>query len=230
MLLNQEGIRYYTLPEQGTLQTIPLSLLTKLGYSTTKLEEYINSPTLDIDDPAMVYFEGTSNKMMIPVMDLTSLPAAKAWKRAFDQVKIIAYLESSQYPFTDNHIMIAIFAIDGDNLIKITTPYGRLSHDLFGNVMTMVQSLFVYSVQEGINDMIVSSQHFDRTYTSLASQHGIISTPIIKNLTHYYLSLLWQYDDQPQQFIKLMISTLLQRDVVLQRQLEYALSELQVFL
>lgn len=45
-LLRQEGIRYYTLPDIGTLQTAPLSLLKDLGYSTKNLEEYIKSDDL----------------------------------------------------------------------------------------------------------------------------------------------------------------------------------------
>lgn len=228
-LLRQEGIRYYTLPGKGTLQTIPLSLLKDLGYSIQNLENYIDSDDITLISSDSFFFEGFANKDIIPLLNLTHTEGAKKWKRRFDAVKIVAYVESNNYPFVDGNVMIAIFAKKGDNLIKITTPYGQLQHELLQNIMTMTQGMFVYSVQEDIKDSIILSKYYDTIYATIAKDNNISQSTVIKNLVHYYLSALWQYDEQPAEFAK-MLPWLLEKDLAFQMKLQSALADLEAFL
>ena len=73
----------------------------------------------------------------------------------FDDVKIIAYAETSTYPFIDGNVMIAIYALDDGHIIKITTPYGKLRYELLETVMNMTQQLFVYSIHENMRESIL---------------------------------------------------------------------------
>lgn len=125
--------------------------------------------------------------------------------------------------------MIAILAKKGDNLIKITTPYGQLHHELLQNVMVMVQQMFEYSIHEDLKDSLLLSKYYDDVYTTFARENGINQNSIIKNLVHYYLSALWQYDEQPTEFAK-MIPSLIEKDILFQIKLQSALADLEAFL
>ena len=229
-LLYQEGIRYYTLPEVGTLQTIPLSLLKDLGYSTTNLEKYMQSSEIEFTSSSdQFFFEGSSNKEIIPLLNLTPKEKNNIWNRKFDQVKIVAYVETTEYPFVDGNVMVAIFAKKWDHFIKITTPYGKLHHDLLSNVMKMTQKLFVYSIHENLRDSVLLSNYYDSAYMSVTTTEWITSTPILKNLVHYYLSALWQYDEQPEEFVK-MLPGAIDKDLNFQIKIQSALEDLEAFL
>lgn len=229
VLLRQEGIRYYTLPDIGTLQTAPLSLLKDLGYSTKNLEEYIKSDDLQWSQSDMFFLEGASNKEIVPLMNLTDTAAAKEWKREFDDVKIIAYAETSTYPFIDGNVMIAIYALDDGHIIKITTPYGKLRYELLETVMNMTQQLFVYSIHENMRESILLWKHYDTAYEKISDEHGYPQDNVMKNLVHYYLSALWQYDEQPQEFAK-MIPSFVDKDLSFHLKVQSSLEALEAFL
>lgn len=229
-LLNQEWIRYYTIPEVGTLQTIPLSLLKDLGYSTTNIEHYMQSDDIELTSSSdQFFFEWSSNKEIIPLLNLTPQEKNNPWNRKFDQLKIVAYTETINYPFVDGNIMIAIFAKKGDHLIKITTPYGKLYHEMLSTVMNMTQELFVHSIHENLRDSILLSQYYDLSYDKVLQDQGLIQDRVTKNLVHYYLSQLRQYDEQPQEFVK-MIPWLINKDMLFYLKLQSTLEDLEAFL
>ena len=229
-LLNQEWIHYYTIPDVGTLQTAPIVLLQNLGYSRHNIENYITSEDLSFDSSTAFFFEWSSTTEIIPLINLTSTESAKKWKRKFDQVKIFAYAETSNYPFIDGDIMVAILAKKWDHFIKITTPYGKFHHDFLEKVMKITQSLFTYSIHEDKRDTIVLSTYYDNAYNKVVSELELSTADIMmKNIVHYYLWALWQYDDQPQKFAQ-MIWPLIDKDILFQLKLESALADLEVFL
>lgn len=228
-LLRQEGIRYYTLPGVGTLQTAPLSLLRDLGYVTNNLEQYIVSEDITLTSSDSFFLESFSNKEIIPILDLTHTEGAKVWKRKFDTVKIVAYLESSQYPFVDGAVMLAVFALKGDNVIKITIPYGEIQHDLLANVMAIVKEMFVASIDMEVRDEVLTAKYFDAVYADALAHLSLTDTKLLKNIVHYYLSALWQYDESPEEFAK-MIPSLIDKDLMLHIKLQSVLADLEAFL
>jgi hypothetical protein len=72
------------------------------------------------------FFEEIAPVDIVPLLDLTDTPLGHQWADKFDKVKVIAYVETTRYPFFDDNIMIAVLARKGDNYIKIVTPYGKI--------------------------------------------------------------------------------------------------------
>ena len=229
-LLNQEGIQYYTIPDIGTLQTTPISLLKDLWYSTQNIENYLQSNDLSFDSSSAFFFESSSSTEIVPLIDLTSTESAKIWKRKFDQVKIIAYAETSNYPFVNGDIMVAILARKWDHFVKITTPYGKFHNDILEKVMTITQAMFTYSIHEDKRDAILLSKYYNNSYDYILSSLELNDdNKMMKNIVHYYLSALWQYDDQPQKFVD-KVKNLVDKDILFQFRLESALADLEAFL
>lgn len=229
-LLNQEWIHYYTIPNVGTLQTAPISLLQDLWYSTKNIEQYLQSEELSFDSSSSFFFESSSSTEIIPLIDLTSTQSAKIWKRKFDQVKIIAYAETSTYPFVNGDIMVAVLARKWDHFVKITTPYGKFHNEILEKVMMITQAMFTYSIHEDKRDAILLSKYYNNAYDhTLASLELSNDNRMMKNIVHYYLSALWQYDDQPQKFVD-KIKNLINKDLLFQFRLESALADLETFL
>lgn len=134
-------------------------------------------------------------------MDLTDTELWRRWKSKFDTMKIIAYVEATNYPFFDDNIMIAILAKKDDNYIKITTPYQKIRYKNLSNITTLVRELFTHSVQDGIWDTIVSNSYFDRYYDTVIKDLWLEDNSIQKNKVRQYLTILWQNNEEPQGYI-----------------------------
>jgi hypothetical protein len=144
------------------------------------------------------FFEEHAPLDIIPLMDLTDTTLGRQWRNKFDAMKIIAYVETTNYPFFDDSIMIAILAKKDDNYIKITTPYQKIHYPAFANIMMLIKELFTRSVQDNIGDIIVSNSYFDNYYSTVLKDLGLDNNSIQKNKVRQYLTVLRQNDTEPQ--------------------------------
>ncbi len=206
-LLYQEAIRYYTLPDVWTLQTIHVPLANKLWYNFDGFEQYLNGDLLDIASESF-FFEWYARVDIVPLVDLTQSQIAKKWSRLFDKMKVFAYVETSQFPFFWDKVMIAVLAKQWDNYIKITTPYEKIRYSQLWNISLLVQSLFQYSVQDKIGQDIVSPQHFDTYYDRVLVEQWLDSTTSQKYKVMQYLTTLWEFDTYPQWYIDFVVEQL----------------------
>ncbi len=206
-LTYQEAIRYYTLPDVGTLQTVHIPLSDKLWYQYDGFENYLNGDLLDIASEDF-FFEWYAPVDIVPLVDLTSTLIAQKWEQMFDKMKVFAYVETSQFPFFGDKVMIAVLAKKWDNYIKITSPYGKIRYPELGNISLLVKSLFQNSVQDKIGENIVSPKYFDTYYDRVLTEQALENTTAQKYKVMQYLTSLWEFDMYPQGYIDFIVEQL----------------------
>ncbi len=230
-MLHQEWIRYYTLPGIGTMQVMPLSLIKSLWYKTSDIERYLKRDGIAYERASdQFFFDWITGDEIIPLLNLTSsLQHKKTWNRSFDQFKVVAYSTTNNYPFMNSDIMVSVFAKKWDNLIKITTPYGKYYHNTLDTVVSSVKKVFIYSIEKDLRESILAFSTFHSAYQQLMKDSPIAQDILTENLVHYYLSLLWKNDEQPEKFVRAMM-WLVTKDRVLLQELQSWLAQLEVFL
>ncbi len=206
-LLYQEAIKYYVLPDVGTLQTVHIPLANKLWYKLEGFESYLQGDLLDMESEQF-FFEEHTTVDIIPLMDLTDTKLWYKWKNEFDMIKIIAYVETTTYPFFGDTIMIAVLAKKWDNYIKITTPYQKLRYKELWNINILVKELFTRSLESDIKDAIVSNLHFDNYYYTVLKDLQIDDSALQKNKVRQYLTVLRQNNLEPQGYIDFFVQSL----------------------
>lgn len=207
VLLYQEAIKYYVLPDVGTLQTVHIPLANKLWYKLDGFESYLQGDLLDMQSEQFFFEEHTAMDI-VPLMDLTDTKLWRQWNDEFDMMKIIAYVETTDYPFFDDTIMIAILAKKWDNYIKITTPYQKFHYKELWNITALVKELFANSVDTSIKDAIVSNTYFDQYYYTAIKNLKIEDSSIQKNKVRQYLTVLRQNSMEPQWYIDFFVQSL----------------------
>ncbi len=206
-LLYQEAIKYYVLPDVGTLQTIHIPLANKLGYTLQWFEQYLQGDLLDMQSEQF-FFEEHASVDIVPLMDLTNTNLWRQWRNKFDMIKIIAYVETANYPFFDDNIMIAVLAKKDDNYIKITTPYQKIRYKDLGNINILVKELFTRSVEDDVKNVVVSNTYFDNYYYAAIKKLKIEDSSVQKNKVRQYLTILRQNDLEPQGYIDFFVQSL----------------------
>lgn len=213
-LLYQEAIKYYVLPDVGTLQTVYIPLANKLWYWLQWFESYLQGDLLDMQSEQFFFEEHTAVDI-VPLMDLTDTKLWRRRKDEFDAMKIIAYVETSNYPFFDDTIMIAILAKKWDNYIKITTPYQKLRYKELWNINALVKELFTRSVEDDVKDIVVSNTYFDTYYYTALKDLHIDDSSLQKNKVRQYLTVLRQNNLEPQWYIDFFVQSL-KKDTILE--------------
>ena len=224
----REAIKYYVLPEIGTLETVHIPLAKKLWYKLEWFESYLNGNLLDMKSDQFFFEEHTSVDI-IPLMNLTDSDLWEEREDEFDVMKIIAYVETTNYPFFDDNIMIAVLAKKWDNYIKITTPYQKIRYKPLWNISLLVKELFYRSVQNNINDAVVSNIYFDSYYYNILKDLKLEDSSIQKNKVRQYLTVLRQNDIEPQWYIDFVVQSL-KKDNSLKDLLEFHLEKLEPFI
>ena len=224
----REAIKYYVLPEIGTLETVHIPLAKKLWYKLEWFESYLNGNLLDMKSDQFFFEEHTSVDI-IPLMNLTDSDLWEEREDEFDVMKIIAYVETTNYPFFDDNIMIAVLAKKWDNYIKITTPYQKIRYKPLWNISLLVKELFYRSVQNNINDAVVSNIYFDSYYYNILRDLKLEDSSIQKNKVRQYLTVLRQNDIEPQWYIDFVVQSL-KKDNTLKDLLEFHLEKLEPFI
>jgi hypothetical protein len=123
-------------------------------------------------------------------------------------IKIIAYVETANYPFFDDNIMIAVLAKKDDNYIKITTPYQKIRYKDLGNINILVKELFTRSVEDDVKNVVVSNTYFDNYYYAAIKKLKIEDSSVQKNKVRQYLTILRQNDLEPQGYIDFFVQSL----------------------
>jgi hypothetical protein len=206
-LLYQEAIRYYVLPDIGTLETVHIPLAKRLWYGLSGFDSYLRGDLLDMGSEKF-FFEEYARANIIPLMDLSNSELWLKRKDKFDMMKIVAYVETTDYPFFDDKIIIAILAKKWDNYIKITTPYEKIRYPELWNIITIAKDLFYRSVEDGIKDKIVSNMNFDTYYYTSIQELVITDSLMQKNKVRQYLAVLRENDASPQWYVDFIAQSL----------------------
>lgn len=227
-LTYQEAINYYVVPNIGTLETVHIPLAQKLWYKLEWFESYLKWDILDMQSEQF-FFEEHTTVDIVPLMNLTDTKLWRRRKDEFDMMKIIAYVETTNYPFFDDTIMIAVLAKKWDNYIKITTPYQKIRYKELWNITTLVKELFYRSVEHNIGDAVVSNLYFDQYYYTALKELRLEDSSVQKNKVRQYLTVLRQNDVEPQWYIDFFVQSL-KKDTTFIELVESQLKPLDLFI
>lgn len=227
VVVQQEAIRYYTLPGIGTMQVVHKDLASELWYDLSGFEDYIRSTYLDVASEDIA-FEWYSSTIFVPLVHLTDLPEAETLRQYFDTVKIVAYVDVEEYPFLHGKMTIALFATKGDYYIKITSPYEQNALSTLDQALWIANELFKQSVQEHLGDGVLGYHHFFSAYMSYIQEHGIVDSMHQQSLVRLYLKALRDHNENPQWYID-FVANQLKRDSNLHTMLSAQLTKLSEF-
>lgn len=229
---SQQGIALYTLEGVWTLQVSSLSLLQDLWYNTSPLVDYISDGDnlyfswKEMDD---FFFDWSSQESIVPLY-IMKLDKRSKWSRKFDTVKAVVYTETTDFPFVSGDISLALFIQHKDLVVKITSRYGAVRYELLEDLMQATKNMFVYSVEERINENILDATHYQTVYDRLVQFQGdVFHKNMFQNLVYYYLSELWKHNESPHEFVK-SLSWLVYKSKDIQSDIVSVLEELEVFL